>query len=116
MSGKTGMSFEQRAEELIEGDGLLQGAPRSLLTVLRSIGEQVAVLDFANKKLFFGVASASFRHPGRGTEMEVGVWGPADWLVSPFSPQPSAAHICCRAASGGADRCDGLGTALPASE
>jgi transposase len=55
---KTGMSFEQRAEELIEGDGLLQGAPRSLLTVLRSIGEQVAVFDFANKKLFFGVSTA----------------------------------------------------------
>jgi predicted permease len=35
-----------------------------------------------------GVAPASFRHPGRGTEMEVGVWGPADWLASPFSPQP----------------------------
>jgi transposase len=45
MSGKPGMSFEQRAEELIEGAGLLQGALRSLLAVLRSIGEQVAVLD-----------------------------------------------------------------------
>jgi transposase len=39
------MCFEQHAEELIEGDGLLQGTLRSLLAVLRSIGEQVAILD-----------------------------------------------------------------------
>ncbi|MGB9405370.1 MAG: ABC transporter permease, partial [Candidatus Acidiferrales bacterium] len=35
-----------------------------------------------------GVAPASFRHPGRGTEMEVGVWLPAGWIASPFLPQP----------------------------
>jgi transposase len=45
MRGKPGMSFEQHAEELIEGDGLLQDALRSLLAVLHSIGEQIAVLD-----------------------------------------------------------------------
>jgi predicted permease len=35
-----------------------------------------------------GVAPASFRHPGRGTETAVEVWAPAGWLASPFSPQP----------------------------
>jgi predicted permease len=35
-----------------------------------------------------GVAPASFRHPGRGTETDVEVWAPAGWLASPFSPQP----------------------------
>ena len=35
-----------------------------------------------------GVAAASFRHPGRGTETDVEVWAPAGWLASPFSPQP----------------------------
>src|ERR1035438_7321758 len=44
MRSKPGMSFEQHAEELIEGDGLLQSTLRSLLAVLRSIGEQIAGL------------------------------------------------------------------------
>src|SRR5262249_482212 len=35
-----------------------------------------------------GVAPASFRHPGRGTETDVEVWAPAGWLASPFSTQP----------------------------
>jgi predicted permease len=35
-----------------------------------------------------GVAPALFRHPGRGTEMEVGVWLSAGWIGLPFSPQP----------------------------
>ena len=35
-----------------------------------------------------GVAPASFRHPGRGTETDVEVWAPAGWLASPFPPQP----------------------------
>jgi predicted permease len=36
-----------------------------------------------------GVAPASFRHPGRGTETAVEVWAPSGWLASPFSPQPN---------------------------
>jgi putative ABC transport system permease protein len=35
-----------------------------------------------------GVAPASFRHPGRGTETDVEVWAPAGWLALPFPPQP----------------------------
>jgi len=35
-----------------------------------------------------GVAPASFRHPGRGTETAVEVWAPAGWLASPFPTQP----------------------------
>jgi predicted permease len=35
-----------------------------------------------------GVAPASFRHPGRGTETDVEVWAPAGWLASPFPQQP----------------------------
>ena len=35
-----------------------------------------------------GVAPASFRHPGRGTETDVEVWAPAGWLASPFPTQP----------------------------
>jgi putative ABC transport system permease protein len=35
-----------------------------------------------------GVAPASFRHPGRGTETDVEVWAPAGWVASPFPQQP----------------------------
>ncbi len=35
-----------------------------------------------------GVAPASFRHPGRGTETDVEVWAPAGWLASPFPTSP----------------------------
>jgi len=35
-----------------------------------------------------GVAPASFRHPGRGTETDVEVWAPAGWRASPFSQRP----------------------------
>jgi putative ABC transport system permease protein len=35
-----------------------------------------------------GVAPASFRHPGRGTETDVEMWAPAGWLASPFPSTP----------------------------
>jgi putative ABC transport system permease protein len=35
-----------------------------------------------------GVAPASFRHPGRGTETDVEVWAPAGWVAAPFATPP----------------------------
>ncbi len=50
------------------------------------IGRRIRVDN--DRYSIIGVAPASFRHPGRGTETAVEVWAPAGWLASPFSPQP----------------------------
>ena len=55
------------------------GDPHVLGTKIRIDNDMYSII---------GVAPASFRHPGRGTQTDVELWAPAGWLASPFSPTP----------------------------
>src|SRR5438093_1442463 len=61
-------------------------APRRFRADPNVLGKRIRIDN--DMYSIIGVAPASFRHPGRGTETDVEVWAPAGWLASPFSTQP----------------------------